>query len=151
MQPCTRRVRTAGTLVASLLLVAGCGSARDETGSPGSGSAGAAPATTELTIRVVPGAGRPERTFTLVCDPAGGDHPQPQEACSALEDAEKPFAPVPSDVMCTEVYGGPQTAQVTGTYAGRQVDASFSRVNGCEIARWDEHRALLVARGGADR
>ena len=53
--------------------------------------------------------------------------------------------------MCTEIYGGPQTATVTGTFRGEPVSAEFSRTNGCEIARWDGHVALLVETGGADR
>ena len=46
-------------------------------------------------------------------------------------------APVPADVMCTEQYGGPQRARVTGTWHGRAVRASFTRTDGCQIARWD--------------
>jgi hypothetical protein len=39
--------------------------------------------------------------------------------------------------MCTQIYGGPQEALVTGTFGGRRVWARFSRRNGCEIARWN--------------
>jgi hypothetical protein len=51
--------------------------------------------------------------------------------------------PVPTDVACTQVYGGPATARVTGTLEGRRVDASFKRTDGCEIARWDRVQGLL--------
>ena len=90
------------------------------------------------------------RTFTLTCDPAGGDHPDPAAACAALEAAggASAFEPVPKDVACTEIYGGPQTAQVTGTVGGTTVDAVFSRVNGCEIGRWDALAPLLASAGG---
>ncbi|HWS58264.1 MAG TPA: SSI family serine proteinase inhibitor, partial [Actinotalea sp.] len=89
-------------------------------------------------------------TTTVTCAPAGGDHPDPQAACAALEQpgAIEAFAPVPPDVACTEIYGGPQTATVVGTVDGEQVDASLSRVNGCEIARWDALAPLLGTAGG---
>lgn len=44
--------------------------------------------------------------------------------------------PPPSQV-CTEVYGGPEVATVTGTIDGQPVDATFSREDGCAIARFD--------------
>jgi len=99
-------------------------------------------------VHTAPGQGR--QLLTLTCDPAGGDHPDPEAACRALDALEHPFAPVPADTACTEIYGGPQTARVTGTYRGQPVHATFNRTNGCEIARWDGHVALLVERGGAD-
>jgi hypothetical protein len=55
-----------------------------------------------------------------------------------LAQIDDPFAPVPKDTACTQVYGGPQEADVTGTYRGRPVNAHFDRGNGCEIARWDK-------------
>jgi hypothetical protein len=48
-----------------------------------------------------------------------------------------PFAPVPKNVACTEIYGGPQVARVRGVFRGRRVRAGFDRTNGCEIARWN--------------
>ncbi len=51
---------------------------------------------------------------------------------------DDPFAPVPKDASCTQVYGGPQEADVRGVYRGRPVKAHFDRGNGCEIERWDK-------------
>jgi hypothetical protein len=48
-------------------------------------------------------------------------------------------------------YGGPATARVTGRWAGRAVDATYDRSNGCEIARWDRFVPLLPAMGAAAR
>ncbi|GAA2429558.1 SSI family serine proteinase inhibitor [Streptomyces macrosporus] len=91
-----------------------------------------------------PTAGRTEpahRTYTLECHPAGGSHPDPLAACEALDRASRgsgdPWAPVPKGSMCAQVYGGPATARVTGTWRGGPVDASFERTDGCEIARWN--------------
>jgi hypothetical protein len=56
-----------------------------------------------------------------------------------------PLAPTAPDVACTEIYGGPATATVSGWRDGKPVRAEFSRTNGCEIARWDRAEALLGA------
>ncbi|WP_200305300.1 SSI family serine proteinase inhibitor [Streptomyces adelaidensis] len=81
-------------------------------------------------------------TFELRCHPDGGSHPAVREACGRLDRrttwGKDPFAPVQPGTMCTMQYGGPATAHVTGTWAGRRVDARFDRGNGCEIARWNE-------------
>lgn len=49
---------------------------------------------------------------------------------------------VPERQACTMIYGGAATATVTGTVDGEQVDAEFSRQDGCAIARWDAVQAL---------
>lgn len=105
-----------------------------------------------LEVTVTDDVGATPRRSTLECDPAGGDHPDPSAACAALaaasEGGRDPFAPTPADAVCTQLYGGPQTATVTGTWRGAPVDARFDRTNGCEISRWDALEALL-GRGGA--
>jgi hypothetical protein len=55
---------------------------------------------------------------------------------------------VPATVACTQIYGGPQTALVTGEFRGRRVRATFNRKNGCEIARWNAVRFLFPIRVG---
>ena len=99
---------------------------------------GASSDVTALTITLVADDGVDPETYTLKCDPPGGDHPQPAEACKALAAAgAKVFEPVAKDQVCTDLYGGPQTATVKGTYKGKKVDAEFERTNGCEIDRWE--------------
>jgi hypothetical protein len=94
---------------------------------------------TALTITVVADEGAGPQTYELECDPAGGDHPQPADACDALDNAGADvFEPVAKDQMCTDIYGGPQTATVKGTYEGDRVDAEFNRTDGCEVDRWDK-------------
>lgn len=113
-----------------------------------------APSGTALTIIVDPGSGADLLEYSLTCGPTGGDHPDPDAACSALANAASaepsPLDPVPADVACTEIYGGDQTAVVEGTIDGEPVRAELSRTNGCEIARWDALVALLVEPGGVD-
>jgi hypothetical protein len=57
------------------------------------------------------------------------------------------FEPVPEDTACTEIFGGPQRAEITGTLGGKRVDATFTRANGCEIERWDALGAVLPDAG----
>jgi hypothetical protein len=54
-----------------------------------------------------------------------------------------PALPLPPDLMCTQIYGGPEEAEITGTLDGEQVQASVSRQNGCEIDRWDRLAGLF--------
>lgn len=100
-----------------------------------------APAATELTIEVTDGT---PTTWQLSCDPDGGDHPDTAAACAALaENGAEAVPPTPADSICTQLFGGDQTAVVTGTWQGKPVDASFSRQNGCEISRWEALTPLL--------
>lgn len=77
------------------------------------------------------------KKYTLRCDPVGGTLPQPAAACRRLARLKTPFAPVPMDTACTQIYGGPQIATVTGRFRGHSVRAYFNRRNGCEIERWN--------------
>ncbi len=105
----------------------------------GGGSAGR----TSLEISISPGGKEaPTKLWTLRC-PNGGTLPQPASACTHLDRLADPFAPVPKDVACTEVFGGPQIADVQGTFRGEPVDARFTRTDGCEIARWNRVRFLF--------
>ena len=102
-------------------------------------------ASASLHITVWPnGAGHvPVRDYTLRCVPTGGTLPQPASACTKLAALAAPFAPTPSGVACTQIYGGPQEALVTGRFRDRVVHARFTRKNGCEIARWSRVRFLF--------
>jgi Subtilisin inhibitor-like len=88
-------------------------------------------------------------TWTLRCNPARGTLARPAVACKRLVTGGlKLFAPLRDDAACTQIYGGPQKARVVGTLAGRQVWATFTRTNGCEIARWSGISPWLVPPGG---
>lgn len=88
----------------------------------------------ELTVTVQPGDKRAE----VRCGAR-----EDSDVCRAL-DAEW-FEPTPGNVACTQQYGGPETATVTGTFRGEPVDAKFARRNGCEISRWEDAAPLLEA------
>ena len=98
---------------------------------------------TSLVVEVVADRGAAPARWTLTCEPAGGDHPQPDAACSILDG--QAVAPLPADSVCTEVYGGPETATVRGTFRGQRVDLALSRTDGCRIAQWDRLGPLLSA------
>ncbi len=99
------------------------------------------PASTTLMITYREDRNARAQRWALTCDPVLGSHPKPAQACGTLmklrERGVNPFAPVPPDAICTLIYGGSQTATVTGFWNEEPVDASFNRVGGCEIARWD--------------
>lgn len=86
-------------------------------------------------------------TYELSCHPSGGTHPDARDACDLLDRrttwGRDPFAPMPEDTLCTMQYGGPAAARITGTWAGRPVDATYERGDGCQIKRWDALVPLL--------
>ncbi len=118
---------------ATVLALAGCGSQRDA----GAGSGSPTQPSVSLTISVRPDAHASAQQWTLTCGPAGGTHPSPAAACAALTRVSDPFAPVKHGIMCSMIYSGPQTAAIDGTWHGKHVHATFSRVDGCQTARWD--------------
>jgi hypothetical protein len=89
-------------------------------------------------------------TWTLRCRPARGTLRHPGIACYRIAAGGwKLFAPVPKNVACTQIYGGPQVARISGFVKGRRVWAMVNRTDGCNIARWDRLSPWLLPRGGA--
>jgi hypothetical protein len=62
-----------------------------------------------------------------------------------------PFAPPRKDVQCTQIYGGPQVAIISGTFRGNKVWAKLSATDGCQIARTQQLGFLVpgMATAGA--
>ncbi|WP_249523096.1 SSI family serine proteinase inhibitor [Modestobacter marinus] len=147
------------TLALPLMVLAACGSGDDAGSAVGSttppattsatGPTASDPATSTapedtagadstLVVEYDPGEGAPVEQYTLACgDSVEGDLPDAEAACQHLAGLEDPFAPVPDDVVCTQLFGGPQTAHVTGQWRGEPVDLQLSRTDGCRIAQWD--------------
>jgi hypothetical protein len=166
--PARKDIRTgAAVLAASLLVLGGCGGGDGSvttepspppstatgtttgTATPAPGATAGATGDTRLTVALdETGEGR-ARTFDLTCEPPGGNHPDPAAACEALRAAGGPgaFRSPRKDVACTEIYGGPETATVTGTVDGATVTMTFSRTDGCQIARWRQLAPLLGTQG----
>ncbi|WP_030609192.1 SSI family serine proteinase inhibitor [Streptomyces fulvoviolaceus] len=114
-------------------------------------SAAAHTGSDHLTVTVQDAGTGADGTYELDCHPGHGSHPDVSGACAALDRntqwGRDTFAPVPNNSICTMQYGGPATAHVTGTWAGRPVDARFDRSDGCDIARWDRFVPLLPELG----
>jgi hypothetical protein len=137
-------------LVLAVLLLAGCAPGAEGGPAPGTPGGTGEPRADqpvqldELAVELDRGDGSPAQRWTIVCgDAVQGDHPDAAAACAHLAGVDDPFAPVPADALCTQVYGGPQTAHVTGRWRGEPVDLRLSRVDGCRIAQWDRLGPLL--------
>lgn len=161
-------------LAATTLLLAACstgpqrpsGASPSEpsaTSAPSAGPSGSAPTsaagrtpgamTAELQVVVVRSPGEPEQRWTLRCSGAevlpGTTHPTGAAACALIAARPEVLSPPPKDQLCTQQYGGPEVATVTGTVKGTPVDRRFSRTDGCGISAWRIATPLLGAPGGA--
>ena len=122
---------------------------------PAGSGADATPSSTaasddDLLIEVDQGDGTAPERYTLQCgEQPGGDHPDAAAACEQLEGLDEPFAPLPADMMCTEQYGGPQTARITGRWHGEPVELELSRTDGCKISQWQGLGPVLPPVEGA--
>jgi hypothetical protein len=99
-----------------------------------------------ITYRASPTAA--PKVLTLSCNATPkGTAVNPAGACRRLHAiGDRAFAPTPRGMgMCAQLYGGPMTALVTGTYYGRPVWTRLSRVDGCAIARWNRVGFLFPA------
>ena len=122
-------------IAAATLALTGCGSDEPTPSSPGNSDLA------DLTVTVDrDGKGtEPPKTLNLTCKA-----PTDSDACGATAGiSAADLAPTPSDKACTQVFGGPETATIKGSIRGDDVDASFSRRDGCEIERWARVEPLL--------
>lgn len=141
-------------LAATALLVAGCmgnGNSKSSGGTTTPTTTTSGPPQTFLTVVIWPRGKKHRSTvYRLACrggeKAPGQTRPIPNKASSCrrvLRLGAEGFAASPSNVSCTQVYGGPAIAEVTGLLEGRLLKASFTRTDGCEIARWNRVRFLL--------
>ncbi len=132
-------MRRALPLLALVLVLAGCGGSGD-----GAADAGG-PTTLQITLWPAGEGQGTAITASLDCDPPAGDLPDPAAACAALAADADALEPVPADTACTMLYGGPEEARITGTLDGAPVEARLSRVDGCNIDRWQRLLPVLPA------
>ncbi|MCW2949721.1 MAG: serine protease inhibitor [Thermoleophilia bacterium] len=77
---------------------------------------------------------------TLTCPPTATSRAGDDRLCAwvATTPTSVLSPPSPDDhALCTQQYGGPERATVTGERDGQAISVSFRRTDGCEIARWD--------------
>jgi hypothetical protein len=145
-----RGLRVVLGLLLAVAALNGCGDEDDEPAAPRTSSTPSAPV--ELSIRYDDGAAGNPRTASLSC--GGGGAPRAvgfldgkapaSELCAAARSLRALLTTPPDkDRMCTQIYGGPETAHVTGAIDGRKVDRRFTRTNGCEIADFTRAAGLL--------
>jgi hypothetical protein len=130
-----------GVIIAVLAVVVGCGAGASSSATP----------STDLQMRVWPegqGNGEMER-WTLRCAPAAGTLPRPGTACVRLNTMENPFAPLRKDLQCTQIYGGPQEAVISGIFQGNRVWVKLTVRDGCQIARAKKLAFLVPGMGAA--
>ena len=120
-----RRAAILPALLCVVLALGGCGS--DDPEQP---AAPPAPEGTQIDVHVT-GAGKPQQ---LAC----GEDCDEAAIAEVLEKADDPTR------VCTDIYGGPEEAHVTGTLRGDPVDTTLTRANGCAIA---DYEALFEALG----
>ncbi|PYI37851.1 serine protease inhibitor [Arthrobacter psychrolactophilus] len=108
-----------------------------------------------MTITLTESPGATPRVFRLVADgatpSAASNLPDSAAALAAVEQhGEKIFFALPDPTrVCTQQYGGPEIAVVTGWFEDQEVNASFSRTDGCEISRWQALAPLFGALAGS--
>ena len=152
-----RRTRRLGLLLAVAAVgIAGCDDdgAPDTVGRPSLASVAGQPyPSAVLTIRHRAPQVDLDNTYTLTCSAADatldGDavDVDPQAACEALGDAavvDWLLDGPPDDQVCTEQYGGDDTAAIEGTIETAPVDVTVDRVNGCGISTWDDLLAPIL-------
>jgi hypothetical protein len=131
-------------LVALLALVSASASSTDGGVAAGPTTSASSAPENDLLVEIHRGGGAPTETYRLTCAATvAGDHPDGKAACAHLSGMKNPFAPIPADRMCNQIYGGPQTAHVTGRWKGKPVDLALSRVDGCRTTQWDSLGPLL--------
>jgi hypothetical protein len=140
MKPDKLRVRTGARCLLTPLIAAACASAVTACGSTPAASPAAAKVSLDITVSTSPGA--PAKHWTLLCDPAGGSHPDPAAACAVLLKAKAPFARLSKGIMCPMIRVGTKTAIVKGTYFGRHVDTTFMS-GGCQQPQWQQIGAIF--------
>jgi hypothetical protein len=105
-------------------------------------------AAVDLSITASDGHGKTQRA-RLRCDgepdqASGFGTMKAGDLCRAAERLERFLASGPDPRRaCTQIYGGPETARISGTINGSEVDRRFSRSDGCRIADWERAAPLI--------
>ena len=129
-------MRLAALLLIAAAVLAGCGSDEPNPSAPGNDTL----AQLAITVDDDGEGGAPARELMLDCA-----EPTDSQACGAVAGVSaRDLAPTPPDTACTQLFGGPETATIKGEIRGTAIDATFSRNDGCEIARWERVQDLLA-------
>lgn len=122
-------------------------------GSSASASSDGAPSA-DLQISILADGTNESDHYSLQCNGAQAletsAHPHAADACAWVEKEPKILKQSTPDakIACTEQYGGPAVARVSGTLHGQAVERGFDLANGCSIAQWQSALVLLVLQPG---
>jgi hypothetical protein len=83
-------------------------------------------------------------TATVEPPTDGVDAPTACTILATQEAADRLILGAPVDQVCTEQYGGPDEATITGTLDEEPVDTVIDRANGCGIDDWDRKLAGVL-------
>ncbi len=140
------RIALAVASLAAALALGACGEADEPAAQGTTTTAGAI----ELTVLYDDGSGR-KTTGSLSCrgadrraEGALDGRASPAELCAQARGIADLLSTAPDKRRaCTQIYGGPETATVTGTIDGDNVERRFKRTNGCELADYKRAAGLL--------
>jgi hypothetical protein len=151
--PGSRRRRSPRHLVllaVALTVLAACD---DGDGDEATDAPGGSTVTTELEIHYEHAGAGVDQTYTIICTDSSSElsgdavDVDADAACDALREpavVERLTQGPPQDQVCTEIYGGDDTAEIEGTIGDRSVDTVADRTNGCAIDTWDELLAPIL-------
>jgi hypothetical protein len=129
-RPAARALTALAAVGLAVAVVAGCGQEDSEPAT----SDDAAAVDLAVTLDVDGPGGEPPQSANVTC--------QSVDDCFGLEVAD--FEPVPPATACTQIFGGPDRAELEGRFGDEEIPATeFTRENGCEIERFDRLSALL--------
>jgi hypothetical protein len=137
--PCRNRAVVVAAIVLTWLAGAGAGPA----------TAAAAEPPVRLTIVFMRSHSGPPHVAHLRCSGsrAGADgflrDAGPASACARARRIATLLTTRPHPRACTQLYGGPERARVTGRIGGSRVARRFGRTDGCQIADWTKAQPLL--------
>jgi Subtilisin inhibitor-like len=151
-----RGILARGVLIAGCaMLAAACGStvAPASGGQSGSSSSGSPSSSTSaagttsaakvsLTIELTAGKDVTAKRWTLRCEPAGGNYPDPPAACAKLSRLQTILNPAPVHIMCPMIMADASSYIVYGTILGKKVHETIPD-GGCSLSRWNELKGIF--------
>jgi hypothetical protein len=140
-----RRLRHLVVIAAASTVLAACadddGASSEPTDAPGGSSVSA-----ELDVHYRHAAAGVDQTYTIICTQSSAAlsgaavEVDAEAACDALGQSavvERLTQGPPADQVCTEIYGGDDTAEIEGTVGDQPIETVVDRSNGCGIDTWD--------------
>ena len=140
-----RLPRNLAVLAVAFAALAACGD-DDGEGAESTDVPGGSGVNAELEIRYEHAAAGVEQTYTITCTDSSSElsgdavEVDADAACAALDApavVERLTQGPPEDQVCTEIYGGDDTAAIEGTIGDQPVETVADRTNGCSIETWD--------------